>query len=508
MRRIPSTWLAAILAAAAWTTSGGRAQDAPAPDKPTAPPFAAADPHYDPALEFCRRQLETARAEFAAAQDKPQDEKLRNDVEVLKKQVQILEGLIRVLDDRLKKAPPAGAAVEQLQATATQLESRAQLAAQRDQELAHAVDELREREDAQNRGWPWLPPTLHELFLPSRTNESPLAFYGTLATNFTAFEDAPSNFPAPVFSPHFYLLLNERFLLEANPEFTAQSVELESAQLDWFLTDNLTLVIGRFYSPLGWFNERFHTSWIYKTPDRPLMFGQVLPASLSFNGLMLKGATYLGDWPVKLEGSAVVTNGFSLTAANPTARDFADLRAMSDAFNDVNSDKAYGGRAGLVFPTIGVWMGISGMVNGPYDRAGQLDLSLWDVDFNYRWGIWDFHFELAKVNQQAPGAPLDRLGFYTQIAYRPFHSSSPVVRRLEGVARYDYVEFRGISAATAGLNFGARENAPIDRSRYTVGLNYYLYESLICKIAYEINEERNFRNLRDNGILAQVTWGF
>jgi hypothetical protein len=459
-------------------------------------------------LEFYQRELAKLRAEQATAQAPTDAERLRKHVDLQQKQIETLEKMIRLLAEQVRKAPPAGAAVEKLQTQAALLEARSQQAARRDQELAGAVDDLRETADARQRQGPPLPATLRELFLPSRPNESPLVFYGTLVSNFNAFEDTVSNFPAPAFSPHFYLLLNEHFLLEANPEFSAQGVELESAQVDWFLTDNLTLVAGRFYSPLGFFNERLHTSWIYKTPDRPLMFSQVYPASLSFNGLMLKGMTYLADGPVKLEGAALVTNGFSLAAANPTARDFADLRAMSDAFNDVNGDKAYGGRIGLVFPTAGVWVGLSGLVNGAYDRAGQHDLALWDVDFGWRRGNWDFRFEFARVHQQAPGAPIHRQGLYAQVAYRPFDSGSPFVRKLEGVVRYDLVQFRGINLAATGLNFGPRENTPIDRARYTVGLNYYLYESLIFKIAYEINEELRFQSLRDNGFLAQLTWGF
>jgi hypothetical protein len=456
-----------------------------------------------------QRELEFLRAELSAAQAKDKDAvELGKKIESLEMQIETLQKAVRLLRDEMKKAPPAGAAFAKLQEDAAELEKRTLQGAHRDVKLANAVDDLNERFDATQRQGPDLPSTLRELFYPFRTNESPLAIYGTLASNFTAFEDTVSNFAAPTFSPHFYLLLNERFLLEANPEFNAQAVELESAQLDWFLSDHLILVVGRFYSPLGWFNERFHTSWIYKTPDRPLMFSQVLPASLSFNGLMLRGATYLGDWPVKLEGAAVVTNGFSLVAANPTARDFADLRAMSDAFNDVNGDKAYGGRVGLVFPLLGIWTGVSGLVNGAYDRAGQHDLNLWDVDFGWRQGNWDFRFEYAQVNQQAPEAPITRRGFYTQIAYRAFDCPTVVLSRLEGVLRYDWVNFSGINLAATGLAFGGRENVPIDRSRYTVGLNYYPYPSLIFKVAYEINEELNFRRFRDNGFLAQVSWGW
>jgi hypothetical protein len=146
--------------------------------------------------------------------------------------------------------------------------------------------------------------------------------------------------------------------------------------------------------------------------------------------------------------------------------------------------------------------------NGAYDRAGQHDLSLWDVDLSWHHGNWDFRFEFARVHQQAPTSPIHRTGFYAQAAYRPYDSSSPILRRFEGVVRYDYVQFRGIDLTATGLAFGGRENVPIDRNRYTFGLNWYAYESLVFKIAYQINEELRFRNFRDDGLLAQVAWGF
>jgi hypothetical protein len=460
-------------------------------------------PAPTPKQEAPRPQPEvTALPEPQGAGQKADDEQIRKQLDVQHKQILVLEKMVRLLAEQLKKVQPGG------EAEVATLEVRARQAARRDQDTASAIDDLREQADADKRNGPWLPPTLRELFLPSRTNESPLSIYGTLTANFVSFQDSKSTFPAPDFSPHIYLLLNEHFLLEANPDFSGSTLDVESAQLDWFLTDHLTLVVGRFYSPLGFFNEKLHTTWIFKTPDRPLVFQQVLPAQLSFNGAQLRGATYLGDWPVKLEYTGFVSNGFSLTAARPTPRDFADLRAMQDTLNDVNNDKAWAGRLGLSFPTLGLIVGVSGLANGAYDRDGQFDLNLWDVDVNWHYGNWDVRFEYANTRQQAPGSPIHRQGFYAQAAYRPYDLGPGLLQKLEGVLRFDYVQFDGIDLAQTGLSFGSREAIPVDRNRYTVGLNYYPYPSLIFKVAYEINEERRTGSLRDNGFLAQMAWGF
>jgi hypothetical protein len=447
------------------------------------------------AIASYQRELAALRAQEAAPEAGDPTEMLAKQLELQNRQIDVLVRMSRLL-------------AEQSQSQAATLDARFKQSAQRDRELADATDDLVERVDAAQRAGPDLPAPLNEMYLPTRTNESPLGIYGTFAGNYADFQDGNGSFPSPVFSPHFYMLLNEQFLLEVNPEFRAQGVELETAQLDWFLHDNLTLVLGRFYSPLGFFNERLHTTWIYKTPDRPLMFSQVLPASLSFNGAQLRGATYMGMLPVKLEYCGVLTNGFSLTSATTDPKDFADLLATADSFDDVNEHKAIGGRLGLSFPEIGLVAGISGLANGPIDRGGREDLTLFDIDLSWHYGNWDLKCEYAHVDQQAPSGPIDRQGLYAQLAYRPYDSTSSFWQRTEGVFRFDAVDFDGIDLGATGLAFGGRERIPIDRNRYTMGVNYYPYPSMIIKFAYEILDETDSRELSDNGFLAQITWGF
>jgi hypothetical protein len=76
------------------------------------------------------------------------------------------------------------------------------------------------------------------------------------------------------------------------------------------------------------------------------------------------------------------------------------------------------------------------------------------------------------------------------------------------VVRYDHVAFDGIDLNRTGLAFGGRERVPVDRNRYTFGLNFYAYASLVFKVAFQINDEQQFREFEDNGFLAQVAWGF
>jgi hypothetical protein len=300
--------------------------------------------------------------------------------------------------------------------------------------------------------------------------------------------------------------------MSANVALMTGNVQVFRAQLERFINDNWTLVAGRFYSPLGFFSERLRLDWVIKTPDPPLLFGQVYPIMLSFDGVQLRGSRYLGNLPVKLEYNGFVANGLSVAGPGKLpASIYSNLGNFRDDFNDVNSSKVFGGRVGLSIPEIGFITGLSGMANNWYDQAGHV-LDLWDYDANFHRGNWDARFEYVHTNQTTPAAPIRRSGLYAQVAYRRYNSHNPILQRLEYVFRFDHVDFGGINIAQTGLNFGglgqSLQNQPIDRNRYTLGANYWFSPSLVLKLAYEWWDELGTPSLRDNGFIAQMAWGW
>ena len=153
--------------------------------------------------------------------DDPKDDDVKKQVELLRKQVELQQKMIDLLAEQLKKQPAAAPAVEKLQAQTATLEARSVQAAQRDQQLQSAVDNLNAHIDADERNGPRLPATLKELFFPSQTNESPLSIYGTMAVGYaqllgdptTAANGAgrpflPGGFYFGEFSPDFFVKLN------------------------------------------------------------------------------------------------------------------------------------------------------------------------------------------------------------------------------------------------------------------------------------------------------------
>ena len=461
--------------------------------------------------ELRQAQSQTQRKEAHVEPPASEMESLKKQVDLQQKQIDVLLRMTQLLADQANKTAPGGQAIEELQEKVATQETRAEQAARRDKELSQAQDNLVERLDAVTRSGPELPATLREHFLPTRTNQSPLAIYGNVSEEFRDFSGQNSTFRDNSLMLRPYLLLNEDWLMSANVALQVNQVRLFRAQIERYVNDNWTVVIGRFYSPIGFFTERLRLPWVLKTPDPPMMFNQVYPNLLSFDGLQVRGARYLGNSPVKLEYNGFVANGLSVTGSNLSPTNFANLNNFRDEIDDVNGSKAFGGRIGVSIPEHGIIAGVSGMENGRYDQGGH-SLNLWDLDLSYHKGNWDFRFELARMNQQTSSVPIHRQGLYAQVAYRQYENPHPILSKMEYVFRFDHVQFNGINVEQTGIGLGGFGNnldrMPLDRNRYTIGLNYWFYPSLVFRVAGEWYEELGTPSLRDNGFISQIVWGW
>jgi hypothetical protein len=468
-----------------------------------APAPATAAPNQ---LEVGRREIENLRVQQAALQAAPQDDEQKKKIELLQRQIVTLEKMVKLLVEQMKKEPT----LEKVQVQTATLEARSTQAALRDQELANTVNDLRDHVDAQERSGPRLPAPLKELFLPSETNESPLSFYGQLLFGYHQFNGQPGQFQTPNFSPYILLVLNQRFLLEANIDLSRTGVDVPTAQVDWLVADWLTIVAGRYLTPIGFFNERLNHEWINRLPDVPVMFLQVAPLT-STDGIQFRGSCYLGCTPVKLEYSLYGGNGFQFSSAPSGVTGVADLEGLTGGPDEVDA-KALGGRLGIWIPQVGVAAGVSAYYQNEYAPSTPNDIRLWDVDFNYHYGNWDVRFEFAQLFQQATAfIPTDivRTGLYTQVAYRPYDASHPLIRNLEVAARYSMARFKGINPAQLDPTaFPTHLDIPVDRDQYTLGINYYFYASLALRFAYEINHQLRAFQFNDNRFLGQVVWAF
>ena len=456
-----------------------------------------------------------------------QDDKLKKQVDLLQKQIETQQKMIDLLADHIKKQPILGSPVEKLQQQVTTLDARSKQAAQRDQDLSQAIDNITEHVDAEGRNGPRLPSTLKEMFLPSRTNQTPLSIYGTLVAGYELFpsQKGAGRFVFDGFETIFLMQLNDRILLEAQLEYGLEGVELGYGQMDYIVNDWLTVVAGRYLTPIGFFNERLHAAWINKLPDFPLMQRQVSPGDSSLNGLQLRGAKYLFGSPVKMEYALFVANGLGIPENELTP--LANLNELKETTTRGNDAIAFGGRVGFWVPELGFNCGASTLFNRAYRSDAGPFISLWGIDAGYHKGNWDIRFEYANMFQKSPPLPLEegveggeegvapanplrirRRGFYAQVAYRPYDAPSRILSNTEFVFRYSRARFGGFDQNALELDeFASPVDAPVDRNQYTIGLNYYFAPSLVIKFAYEINREQGM-NLRDNVFLTQLAWGF
>lgn len=435
---------------------------------------------------------------------------MQRQIDLQQKQIEVLQKMMGVVEHQVKRLPPVSA-TESLQAQTEMLQGRAQQAARRDQEIAAAIDDLREQTDADRRNGPRLPAPLKELFLPSQTNETPLSIYGQFVDGYHQFDGQAGFFESPDFAPYFLLQLNEQFLLAASIDINNAGLSVGEAQVNWILGDHITLVGGRYITPIGFFNERINHEWINKLPDPPLMFRQVSPL-ISTDGMEARGGMYIGDSPVKMEYSLYGGNGFELTGPPGSLNDVADLGTVTGGPDEVAS-KAVGGRIGLWVPKWGLTSGFSGYFNGPYAPGVPDNMRLWQYDAGWRKGNWDLRFEYCQNFQEAQsfiGNNIVRSGLYGQVAYRPFDATSPIMQNVELVYRYSSARFNGINFGALDLTAFADSpvDAPVNRDQHTVGINYYFYPSMMMKLAYEVNVESAGVNLHDNVFLAQFAWGF
>lgn len=176
--------------------------------------------------------------------------------------------------------------------------------------------------------------------------------YGSVG--FVDREHDNSSFQASV-SPLLLWQVADRALFEAELEVELEdgdtNVELEYGDLSYVLTDWLTLVGGKLFTPFTIFSERLHPSWINKLPDSPVAFarGTAIAPSASL-GAAARGGVPLGS--TRLNYAVYVANGPEFEGheegeemeegeESPGQLDFEN-------YDDFENSKAFGGRIGFL----------------------------------------------------------------------------------------------------------------------------------------------------------------
>jgi hypothetical protein len=375
-----------------------------------------------------------------------------------------------------------------------------------DQDLQGQIDELEKELKA-----------VKEKAEAAKPGETKFVITGYGFAGYTLRERVPSTFSAGM-SPIFLWRPSDRILFEAEVELGLEgrdtTINLEYADINYVLTDEIILRAGRFLTPFGVFSERMHPAWINKLPDMPLAFGEdggISPFSVL--GVEARGAVPLGE--TKLTYSAYVANTLRLITDDPVdAGKLAD-----DKFTDDAHRKIVGGRVGF-FPIPELELGYSilyGRVGASGTPFSEVDALLQAVDLTCvqdvdwlkgvftlfaQWG-WS---HVIRATYDPTGALLfgpvtfdnRREGGYVEISYRPSKVDVDPVKNFELILRYD--------------RFHKPPGAPdaVVETRWTLGLDYWITSALVVKVAYEWDRQEDPAGLARgaNAFLAQFAMGF
>ncbi len=339
---------------------------------------------------------------------------------------------------------------------------------------------------------------------------------GFAFTRFVNRERKDSTFTAALV-PVLLWEVSDRLLFESELEFelateggkSVTEVELEYAHGSYLFNDYITLGAGKFLTPFGLFPGRLHPAWINKLPDAPLAFGHDGIAPFASVGAYVRGGFPVGS--TKFNYAFYVSNGPALITDD---EDEAG-RLEFDNFQDINNNKALGGRVGfLPFPQLEIgYSFLFGAVNPSGSAVGDADALIQGIDVSYveevdfLVGMLDLRFEyiyskVDTVTFDPTGAlgfgPLrfdnNRRGLYGQLAYRPTKSDIKFLRDFEFVGRFDHLN----------LPSGAPEGH--DHDRWTVGLNYWINPSTVLKFAYQYTDVEGEED--ENAFLAMFAVGF
>jgi len=310
--------------------------------------------------------------------------------------------------------------------------------------------------------------------------------YGDSATGSSAFNGG--------FSPIFLWKIRDDILIEAELEASLGEGDIgaEYIQLLYVMNDFMTVGVGKFLSPLGQFTERYHPSWINKLPTAPLYAGHdgIIPGALV--GAQVRGGVRTGSSQWKY--TVFVANGpqESGHAGDPGDPEFA---FEADGV-DVSQNKAIGGRIAFL-PTHWIEIGASGYSGKPSEptgeNAGDLSLYMFDLAAHDETPIGYLRFDVEAVTASFDtGASETWSGGYAQTALRPNWGEAGQ-SNFEGVVRYDWLSYpTGVPSA-------------LEPSRWTVGLNYWLDESSVIKLAVE---SLDVDGETQNSLILQAAVGF
>jgi hypothetical protein len=321
-------------------------------------------------------------------------------------------------------------------------------------------------------------------------------------------ESADGSFNVGRFAPIFHFQYRDLVMLESELEIEVTDdgeteTALEYLTIDWFVNDYMTLVAGKFLSPVGQFRQNLHPSWINKLASAPPGFGHDGAAPVSDVGIQLRGGFPIGQ--VRTNFAVYVSNGPELKAEFEDGEYELDGVEAEGFGADSDGKKVLGGRFSII-PFAGFEFGLSAAsgkatVASVEDGDSSLlagerarDYDVIGADFSWQLKGFNLRGEYVEteVGADVGGGVAASEGatwetWYTQAAYRIPES------KWELVARY--------------TDFDSPHDSR-DQEQSALGINYLFTSNFIGKVSYELNDGLSGSDTDKDRIMWQMAYGF
>ncbi len=340
-----------------------------------------------------------------------------------------------------------------------------------------------------------------------RYADSAVHMSGYADVNYIDSDSADGQFAVGKFAPIFHYQFRDLVMLESELEIEVDEdgeteVKLEYLSVDAFLNDCITLVAGKFLSPIGQFRQNLHPSWINKLASAPPGFGHDGAAPVADVGFQLRGGFPIGS--TRTNYALYVANGPTLKAEFEDGEFELDGVDAEGASSDEDGDKVVGGRFAVhPIPHLEIGLSLASgkvTVNEVEDGDSSLlsgegarDYDVQSVDFSYQVGDLSFRGEYVETEVGATtqgvaaseGAIWET--WYTQASYR------------EGQSKFEYV--------TRFSDFDSPHDSR-DQEQWAVGVNYLFTSSAIFKLTYELNDGEQGSEADEDRLMLQLAYGF
>lgn len=249
-------------------------------------------------------------------------------------------------------------------------------------------------------------------------------------------------------------------------EHGGSEVGIRYGILDYSPFDFITIRLGKFLVPIGKFNEYLYAEHINIFADRPLSNSHIIPVVFADVGAQVRGNFKLFN-DLGLNYAMYVSNGLE-QKDDKYGAEVISLR--NNERDSKNGNKSYGGRVGVTFE--GIEGGFS-LYKGAYSQDGSKNISLYDLDLEYKKDNFEIRGEYTASDQETDSKAIDRNGFFVEAGYK-------FMDRYQPTLRYDYAKLDNYK--TLG---GQIVTNPIQR--ITGGFNFYPLPELNSTFKFKFN---------------------